>query len=187
MSKKTQKGKNCLVWVGVPGNVPPLPVVDPAVILNPGGIYLPYFSSISNEPTDLRRILAATSFKLNKEKNSEQRHYLGGSDIGETIQANSKVMGSIVIDKITNDDNYRMDPGLELFSAAADIENVFLYIRTAIKYSLHPTLVNKFIYEVKSAIVSVKGDASNDAQSITVPETYNLEGSGLYEHGYMGF
>lgn len=185
MSKKTKKGKSCLVWVGVPGSVSPRPVIDPGVVINPGGVYLPYFGSITNEPP-LRRIVSATSYKLNKEKNEEQRHYLGGSDIGETIQANSQVMGSLVMDKITNDDDYRMDPGLELFSASSDIENSFLYIRTAIPYGYHPTLPSTYIWEVKIAIVSIKGDASNDAQSITVPETYNLKGSSLYEHGYMG-
>jgi hypothetical protein len=185
MSKKTKKGKLCLVWVGVPGSISPQPIVDPAVVINPGGVYLPFFSSIANEPTDLRRIVSATSFKLNKEKNEEQRHYLGGSDIGETIQANSQVMGSIVMDKISNDDDYRLDPGLELFTASADIENSFLYIRSATPFGINPLRSNSYIWEVKSAIVSIKGDVSNDAQSITVPETFNLKGSGLYEHGYM--
>jgi hypothetical protein len=185
MSKKTKKGKLALPWVGVPLSLLPIPVIDPAIQLNPGGIGLPYFSSITNEPTDLRRIISATSAKLNKEKNSERRHYLGGADIGEIIQANSQVMGSIVMDKITNDDDFRLDPGLELLTAAADIENTFLYFKLEIPLGQNATL-NKFIYEVKFAIVSVKGDTSNDAQSITTPETYNLEGSGIYAHGYYG-
>lgn len=184
MSKKTKKGKLCLPWVGVPLTLQPVPVIDPNIILNPSGIYLPYFSSITNEPP-LLRITSATSAKLNKEKNSERRHYLGGSDIGEVVQANSQVMGSIVLDKVTNDDDYRLDPGLELLSAAADIENSFLYFRLEIPMGRNPAL-NRTIYEVKIAIVSVKGDTSNDAQSITVPETYNFEGSGLYAHGYIG-
>jgi hypothetical protein len=186
MSKKTKKGKLCLPWVGMPLSVDPVPVIDPAIKLNfPGTDYgLPYFSSITNEPA-LIRINSSTSAKLNKEKNSERRHYLGGSDIGVIVQANSQVMGSIVMDKITNDDDYRLDPGLELFTAAADVENTFLYIRLEIPMGQNTTL-GKYIYEVKVALVSVKGDTSNDAQSITVPETYNLEGSGLYAHGYIG-
>jgi hypothetical protein len=186
MAKRTKKGKLCLPWVGIPLSLDPVPVIDPAIKLNfPGTDYgLPYFSSITNEPA-LIRIVSSTSAKLNKEKNSERRHYLGGSDIGQIVQANSQVMGSIVMDKITNDDEYRLDPGLELFTAAADAENSFLYIRLETPMAFNATLA-KYIYLVKIALVSVKGDTSNDAQSITVPETYNLEGSGLYAHGYIG-
>jgi hypothetical protein len=182
VAKQTKKGKLCLLYVGKPNTVYPSAVLDPLTQLNADG--LPFFSSFLNEPAVMNRVYSGTSFALNKEKNSERKHYLGGSDSGTIIQANSNVMGSLTLDSITDDNGYRNDPGLDLLKVAADEENYFVYVRAEYPKGFYPTL-NKFIYEVKIAICAVKGQATNDAQSITTPETYTFEGSDLYQHGYM--
>lgn len=182
--KTTIKGQKCLPWVAVPLSVEPVAVYDDARQLNPGG--LPFVTSITNEPTldQNARIFSATSAKLNFEKNSERKYYLGGSPYGNIVQGNGQVTGSIVVDKLINDDEYRLDPGLDRLSYSADKENYFLYLRLDIPMPKRHPLLNIFVYETKAAIVAVKGDEGNDAQSITTPLTYNFEGSGFYVHCY---
>ena len=187
MPRRTFKGVNTLIQIGIPGALAPTATYN-AVQRTVGG--LKTITTIANEPVALIFVPTGRTSDMHKQKATERIKFLGGTETGDTFEMDESIMGSLnmVLCRDTNNEAY-YDPAIDMFIAAASESNKELYIKMERYLGFDGTLLpspGKHVYHTKAALFKVRSDNNTtNADAKVVEQAYTLEGSGEWIEGYV--
>jgi hypothetical protein len=179
MDVKLFKGIDLIVKVGSMAGVtltPSIATTTPIV-----GHDIPIIT-FQNEPT-LEIVPTGKQFGLNREKQGQSIFVFGGSENGQEIETNGKVMGNLsaYMARSATDDKL-LDDSIAILKRAGEVLNRQVYIK---EYRpMAPAASGFYRYLVKSCIANIKSKQEQQAEGNVIEIPFEIMGIGDLFSGY---